>query len=218
MSGIPTQIKWLFPPPAAADHDGLLAVGADLEPETLLYAYSHGIFPWTTHPITWWSPDPRAILDLETFHVSRRLKRIINQGIFKISINRSFGEVMQECAKPAPGREKTWISPEFIEAYSKLYEMGFAHSVECWKDNILVGGIYGVAIGGFFAGESMFFRVSNASKVALAFLVERLKERGFILFDTQVANKHTLSLGVREIPREEYLKRLSQAIKLNCRF
>jgi leucyl/phenylalanyl-tRNA---protein transferase len=201
-----------FPDPRQANRDGLVAVGGDLSMPRLLAAYRQGIFPWTVDPITWWSPDPRAIFELDRFHRPRSLARVLQKGTFRISINRAFRRVMEGCAAPAPGRRETWITPEFIEAYTRLHEHGHAHSLECWQNSELVGGIYGVAIGGLFAGESMFHRVSNASKVALYHLVQHLRERGFILFDIQMLTPITKQLGGIEITREDYLKRLALAI------
>lgn len=202
-----------FPKPSLSDSDGLLAIGGDLEPETLLQAYRNGIFPWSVNPITWWSPDPRAIIEFSEFRWNRRRQRYLRNGGFSFTFDVAFTQVMQECARPAPGRRTTWISPEFIQAYTRLHNLGHAHSIECWKDGNLVGGVYGVAIGGFFAGESMFSRVSNASTLALAVLLFSLKESGFVLFDTQVITPHTSFLGAREIPRKEYLARLAVAIE-----
>ena len=186
--------------------------------DRLLLAYRSGIFPWTIDPITWWSPEPRAIFEFDQFHVSRSLERAIQKGGFQITIDKVFGQVMEGCAAPARGRRTTWISGEFIEAYARLYEHGNAHSVECWQGGALVGGIYGVAIGGFFAGESMFHRVSNASKVALTHLQGHLQERGFVLFDIQMITPVTAQLGASMIPREEYLGRLNEAISKPCHF
>jgi leucyl/phenylalanyl-tRNA--protein transferase len=201
-----------FPDPRLTDEEGLVAVGGDLSVERLLLAYRSGVFPWTVGPITWWSPDPRGIFELDEFHVSRSLRRVIRQAPFFITVNKAFASVMEGCAEPAKGRRSTWITPEFIEAYIQMHERGHAHSLECWQGERLVGGIYGVAIGGFFAGESMFHRVSNASKVALYHLIERLRERGFELFDVQMLTPITKQLGAIEIRREEYLKRLRSAI------
>ncbi len=201
-----------FPHPSRADPDGLLGIGGDLSPGNLLEAYRNGIFPWTTGPVSWWSPDPRGIIGLDSLHISRRVRRVIRQGFFRVTIDRAFRDVMNGCARPAPGREQTWISPEFIRAYTHLHELGFAHSVECWRDEELVGGVYGVSIGGFFAGESMFSFDDNASSVALDSLFQRLRERRFQLFDTQVITPHTKYLGAVLIQREEYLRRLGEAI------
>jgi len=198
--------------------DGLVAVGGDLSVPRLLLAYRTGIFPWSDNPVTWWSPDPRAVFDLDGFHVSESLARVIRGEVFQITIDRAFRKVVEGCAASAPGRESTWISPNFIEAYTKLHKKGHAHSVECWRDDHLVGGIYGVCIGGFFAGESMFHRVSNASKVALYHLIQHLRNRGFALFDIQSTTPITRQLGAITIPREEYLERLAQAVALPRQF
>ena len=207
-----------FPDPALADAKGLVAIGGDLGSERLLAAYQQGIFPWTVNPITWWSPDPRAIFELDGFHVPQSLARIIRQGRFEVTIDQSFRAVMEGCAAPAPGRGGAWITEEFIEAYTRLHRQGHAHSVECRLKGKLVGGIYGVSIGGLFAGESMFHRVNDASKVALHHLVRHLRERGFVLFDIQMVTPATKPLGAIEIPRREYLQRLSAAVKMKCSF
>jgi len=207
-----------FPDPRTADGEGLVAIGGDLSAPRLLLAYRKGVFPWTVNPITWWSPDPRAVFELERFHVPRSLAKFIRKQPFEITLDRAFRHVMQACAAPATGRGETWITPEFIEAYSRLHEQGHAHSVECWHKNELVGGIYGVSTGGFFAGESMFHRVANASKVALCHLVERLRSRAFALFDIQMVTPASRQLGAVEISRDEYLKRLKAAVQKDCAF
>jgi leucyl/phenylalanyl-tRNA--protein transferase len=207
-----------FPDPAAASREGLVAIGGDFSAERLLLAYRSGIFPWTVHPITWWSPDPRAIFDLNAFHIPRRLAKLIRRQPFEITRDRAFREVMQGCAQPARGREETWVTPEFIAAYTHLHQLGHAHSVECWCAGELVGGIYGVSLGGFFAGESMFHRAGDASKVALCQLVEHLRLRGFALFDTQMVTPATAPFHPREISRCEYLNRLRAAVQLDCAF
>lgn len=204
--------RWRFPDPAAADEDGLVAVGADLEPGTLLAAYRAGIFPWSDGPLTWWSPDPRAIIPLDGLHVSRSLARTIRRGIYRVTFDEAFRGVIEGCAAARPGREETWISPAFIAAYTRLAEMGWAHSVECWRGDRLAGGVYGIAIGAWFGGESMFSAERDASKVALAALVARLGERGYALFDAQVMNPHLASLGAIDIPRAQYLARLRAAL------
>ncbi len=195
---------------------GLVAVGGDLSPERLLLAYRSGLFPWTAQPVTWWSPNPHAIFELDEFHISRSLARTIRRGVFEVTVNKAFAEVMRGCARP--DRPGGWITEEFIEAYTRLHALGHAHSVECWKDSELAGGIYGVALGGLFAGESMFHRVTDASKIALASLVQRLRERGFALFDIQMVTNATEQLGAIEIRRSEYLRRLGDAVKLDCKF
>jgi leucyl/phenylalanyl-tRNA--protein transferase len=208
-----------FPDPASAlsgRTNGLLAWGGDLSVPRLLLAYRSGIFPWTAHPITWWSPDPRAILEFDEFHVSRSLARTLRRASFVITHDRAFGQVITACATT---RDKgNWIAPEIIEAYTDLHAAGHAHSVECWRNHVLVGGLYGVAVGGFFAGESMFHRADDASKVALHHLLGHLHTRGFTLFDVQVITPTTAALGAREIPREAYLRRLHEAIARPCRF
>ncbi len=207
-----------FPDPNLAGPDGLAAIGGDLGTERLLSAYRKGIFPWTIDPITWWSPDPRAIFELDRFHVPQSLARVIRQGRFEVTMDQSFREVMEGCAEPAPGRNGAWITPEFIEAYTRLHRQGHAHSVECRLRGDLVGGIYGVTVGGLFAGESMFHRVNNASKVALYHLVGHLRQSGFSLFDIQMVTPATKPLGAVEISRREYLHRLSVAVEMNCSF
>jgi leucyl/phenylalanyl-tRNA--protein transferase len=184
----------------------------------LRLAYRSGIFPWTVNPISWWSPDPRAIFELDNFHVPRSLVKFIRKQPFEITHDRAFRQVMEGCAASGKGRGETWITPEFIEAYTRLYEQGDAHSVECWRAGELVGGIYGVSAGGFFAGESMFHRATNGSKVALCHLVEHLRTCGFALFDIQMITPATCQLGAVEIPREEYLKQLLAAVRMNCAF
>jgi leucyl/phenylalanyl-tRNA--protein transferase len=197
--------------PDLADEYGLVAVGGDLSPARLLEAYSRGIFPWydDTTPVMWWSPDPRAVFELDRIHVPRRLRRTIRGGRFRTTINRDFAAVIRACSHREEG---TWLTPEMIEAYQRLHRLGFAHSVEAWCGATLGGGIYGVAVGGLFAGESMFTRVRDGSKVALVALAERLRERGFALFDTQFVTDHTRRLGAVEIPRKEYLRRLREAL------
>jgi leucyl/phenylalanyl-tRNA--protein transferase len=198
--------------PELADEVGLVAVGGELRPEWLLHAYRNGVFPWFDEgdPIYWWSPDPRAIFELDGLHVSRRLRRTIRSGKFALTANRDFGAVIRGCAdRPEEG---TWITPEMIEAYEALHALGHAHSVEAWAGEKLAGGLYGVAIGGFFAAESMFTRQRDASKVALVALVERLRQRGFQLLDTQMLTEHTARMGAVEIPRRQYLDRLREAL------
>ena len=207
-----------FPDPAHADEEGLVAIGGDLSVKRLLLAYRSGIFPWTAQPITWWSPDPRAIFELDHFRLPRRLAQLVRHQPFEVTLDRAFAEVMRGCAKPVRGRERTWIRPEFIVAYTALHEGGHAHSVECWQGETLVGGIYGVHVGGLFAGESMFHQADNASKIALAHLIEHLRQRGFALFDIQMLTGATQSLGAVEIPRAKYLQRLAKAVELNCAF
>lgn len=186
-----------------------------LDPQQLLYAYVQGIFPMAHEDgeIYWYDPDPRAILPLDDFHVPRRLARTVRQEPFEIRVDTAFREVIEACAAPAPGRESTWISDEIIEAYDRLHELGFAHSVEAWQEGRLVGGLYGVAINSFFAGESMFSRERDASKVALVHLVERLREKGFLLLDIQFLTDHFRQFGAVEIARREYRTLLARALQ-----
>lgn len=202
----------IFPNPETADDVGLVAVGGDLQPETLIEAYTHGIFPYYDEemPLCWWSPNPRAIFEFDRFHVSRRLARTMRSGRFQVTVNRAFTSVMRGCAEREEG---TWILEDMIKAYTRMHQLGFAHSVEVWHEGKLAGGVYGVALGRFFAGESMFHRVTDASKVALAYLVAHLRQRGFELFDIQWINPHTASLGASEISRTEYLERLALALR-----
>ncbi len=207
-----------FPNPSLADPDGLLAVGGNLEPETLLSAYQQGIFPWFDEdtPILWWSPDPRAILEFDNLYISKRLARTIRTNKFQVTFDQDFDAVVKGCTyRPEEG---TWITPEVANAYGKFHRSGHAHSVEVWQQGVLVGGLYGVAIGGLFAGESMFSTVSDASKIALVALVSRLKEKGYQLFDLQIINEHTSSMGAIEIPRDDYLARVKLAIQLKITF
>ncbi|HLW65640.1 MAG TPA: leucyl/phenylalanyl-tRNA--protein transferase [Gemmataceae bacterium] len=197
--------------PEDADPFGIVGFGGDLAPERLLAAYSQGVFPMYDEgePICWWSPDPRAIIELGELHISRRLQRTINSGKFTVTLDKNFEAVMRACGER---KENTWINSEMLQAYCRLHELGHAHSAEVWHEGELAGGVYGVSLGGLFAGESMFYRERDASKVALAFLFERLRACGFELFDTQILNDHTASLGAKEIPRSEYLQRLPGAI------
>lgn len=207
-----------FPDPTQADAEGLVAVGGDLSPERLLLAYRSGIFPWSVKPITWWSPDPRGIMPLEEFHISASLAKFLRRCPFEVTRDKAFREVMTACAAPDPKRGGNWISTEFIAAYTRLHQLGHAHSVECWLEGKMVGGIYGVATGGLFAGESMFHHADNASKVALVKLVEHLRQCDFTLFDIQMVTSATEPFGAREMSRADYLQRLGSAIKRECRF
>jgi leucyl/phenylalanyl-tRNA---protein transferase len=208
----------VFAVPELAEFNGLVAVGGDLSPRRLLEAYRAGIFPWYAEgePILWWSPDPRAIFELDGLHIARRLQRTIRSGRFTCTINRDFAGVIRGCADRDD--EGTWITAEMMQAYETLHRLGHAHSVEVWREQELAGGLYGVAIGGLFAGESMFSRQSDASKVALASLMEHLRQRGFQLFDIQFRTEHTTRLGAVEISRTEYLARLKQALKCGATF
>jgi leucyl/phenylalanyl-tRNA--protein transferase len=205
-----------FPHPHFATPEGLLAVGGDLSLERLLSAYRHGIFPWFLEgePILWWSPDPRLVLFPNEFKVSRSLKKSINRSLFDITIDRVFRRVITECAVTRiEQKEPTWIVGDMIDAYCRLHESGFAHSVEVWQDGALVGGLYGVSLGKCFFGESMFTVVSNASKVAFAWLVEFLKSHAFHMIDCQVTTRHLISMGAREIPRDRFLTLLQASLK-----
>lgn len=215
------MITWLesrspFPPPERAlkDPNGLLAAGGDLSPERLLAAYRRGIFPWygEGEPILWWSPDPRMVLVPEELVVSRSLKKTLRNTAYEIRFDSAFGEVMRACAAPRPGQPGTWITDEMLAGYALLHRMGYAHSVETWMEGKLAGGLYGVALGRMFFGESMFSRRSNASKIALVALVEFLKRQGFGLIDCQVHTNHLQSLGAHDIPRARFLRRLEELI------
>ncbi len=208
----------VFPPADEAPTQGLVALGGDLSVERLLLAYRRGIFPWSASPITWWSPDPRAIFEFDDIHVSRSLRRTLRRAPFTITVDRCFSGVIRACASVPREGDSTWITPSIIEAYERLHAAGWAHSLECWQGNQLAGGIYGVAIGSFFAGESMFHHVSDASKVAVVHLMEHLRVRGYTLFDTQMLTETTRSLGAFEIPRSEYLRRLAVAIERPASF
>jgi len=213
--------KNAFPPPHLATPEGLLAVGGDLSPRRLILAYRMGIFPWYSRnePILWWSPDPRLVLYPDELKVSRSLKKIINKGRFQITMDEAFDQVINECARiRLENNEETWILEEMIQAYCRLHRSGIAHSVEAWHENQLVGGLYGVSLGRCFFGESMFSRMSDASKVALAILVKRLKHWSFSLIDCQVTTAHLMNLGAREIPRRIFLKQLKKGVSAPTRY
>jgi leucyl/phenylalanyl-tRNA--protein transferase len=188
-----------------------------ITPEMVLYAYSIGVFPMADPDgqIHWYSPDPRAVFDLDRVRVPRTLRQTIRRCVFEVRVNTAFTRVIDACGKRPEG---TWISPQIRRLYTSLHHMGFAHSVEAWRGGRLAGGLYGVALGGAFFGESMFHRVTDASKVALVALVERLGRRGFVLLDTQWLTPHLERFGAHEIPREEYLRRLKDALDRDCRF
>jgi len=205
----------VFPPPCLAISEGLLAVGGDLSPERLLLAYRSGIFPWYNEgePILWWSPDPRLVLLPGEFRVSRRLARKLRQEPFRITMDTAFRAVIETCATVSrKGQAGTWILPEMVEAYIRLHEIGYAHSVECWQDGRLAGGMYGVSLGRCFFGESMFHVVTDASKAALAALVDRAKQWQFTMIDCQVPNLHLIRLGAREMPRAQFLELLERSL------
>ncbi len=211
------MVPWLahgkpsFPAPENAldDPNGLLAAGGELSPEWLIAAYQQGIFPWFSddQPILWWSPAPRAVFLPKEFHVSRSLRKLLKKGSFKISVNMAFPEVIHQCATTRE-QQGTWINQEMIEAYTELHAQGFAHSFEVWQDDVLVGGIYGLSLGRIFFGESMFSKVTNASKVALAHLIKWLHAWGYPLVDCQVYNPHLGSLGAVEISRNDFARAL----------
>jgi len=209
-----------FPPPQSAGPDGLLAVGGDLEPERLLLAYSQGIFPWYDEslPILWHSPDPRMILLPREIHVSRSLARTLRRRTFALTLDAAFARVVEACAEtPRPRGEGTWITRQMRAAYERLHELGFAHSAEAWCEGELAGGVYGVALGGCFFGESMFARRPDASKAALAVLVRQLERWGFELFDCQMHTPHLSRLGAREWPRSRFLRHLRHALARETR-
>lgn len=206
----------IFPSPEEAEADGLLAVGGDLRVKRLLLAYHFGIFPWYSEksPILWWSPDPRLILEPKDLKVSKSLNKVIKKGIFKITLDQAFDEVIRGCAKvKRPDGKGTWIVSDMISAYCRLHRFGFAHSVESWFEGELVGGVYGVSLGKVFFGESMFYKRKNASKVALVYLVRLLQTWDFDMVDCQVTTANLLRFGARGISRSQFLKRLSKAIK-----
>ncbi len=207
----------IFPPAELAARSGILAVGGDLSSRRLVEAYRNGIFPWYSDddPIIWWSPDPRYVLFPGELRVSRSMRQTIKREIFSITFDRDFRGVIGACRSSRRRKEKgTWITDEMLEAYTELFELGLAHSVEAWKDDRLAGGLYGVSLGGCFFGESMFAAVSNASKAAFVALVERLRSRGFTLIDCQVHTAHLESLGARGIPRAYFLELLAEALKM----
>lgn len=201
-----------FPDPAQAleDPDGLVALGGDLSPERILAAYRLGIFPWFNpgDPILWWSPNPRTVVYPEQLHISKSLRKTLRQRIYRITFDHCFEQVMRACATPRPYADGTWISEEIIAGYTALHKQGVAHSVEVWQGDNLVGGLYGMALGRIFFGESMFSCADNASKVGFAHLVRQLRQWDFQLIDCQVANDHLFSLGAVEIPREEFQRML----------
>ena len=206
----------IFPPPDYADPSGLLAVGGDLSKERLLEAYRLGIFPWYSddQPILWWSPDPRLVLDLKDFKISRSLRKTLKKGVFQVTFDHAFEEVIQACAVvPRAAQNGTWITEEMQEAYINLHGLGYAHSVESWFGGKLAGGLYGVSLGKAFFGESMFHLKTDASKVALATLVEKLKSWDFHFIDSQMTTEHMVRLGAKELPRRIFLKRLQTALR-----
>ena len=210
----------VFPSPDLAEEDGLLAVGGDLSEERILRAYSMGIFPWYSeeYPILWWSPDPRLVLMPEELKISRSLRQTIKKGMFTVTFDTAFDEVIRNCSEVHRNNEgSTWITREMREAYTRLHQEGFAHSVESWYGGELAGGLYGIALGGAFFGESMFTLRSNASKIAFVRLVQTLVKWKFSLIDCQVTTEHLMGLGAREIPRSEFMAMLRKALELPTR-
>jgi leucyl/phenylalanyl-tRNA--protein transferase len=205
-----------FPSPDLSDSDGLLAVGGDLCPERLLAAYRMGIFPWYSHdqPLLWWSPDPRLVLYPDRFHLSKSLSPTIRRQIFNVTMDTAFPSLIRLCADSRlKNGQGTWITDDMIDAYCMLHDMGYAHSIEVWKQDRLVGGLYGVSLGGCFFGESMFSVESNASKVSLAALVHFARHHQLRFIDCQVRTRHLISLGAVEIPRSEFLIELKRGLR-----
>ncbi len=211
----------LFPDVELAldEPNGLLAIGGDLSAKRLLAAYSNGIFPWYSdnQPIMWWSPNPRAVLYPDNFKISRSLKKTLNKNIYHVTMDTAFTDVIQQCAKTRKDGFGTWITNDMLDAYQNLHQQGYAHSVECWFENELVGGLYGLSLGHAFFGESMFTRKTDASKVALAHLVQQLKHWQFDFIDAQVSSDHITSLGATDIPRRQFINELQQTLKLSSR-
>ncbi len=207
----------IFPPVSLSREDGLLAVGGDLGPDRLLLAYQHGIFPWYAEdePIMWWSPDPRLVLFPEDLKISKSLGKIINKKKFKITFDEVFPDVIKNCAfNRKMNGEETWLVDDMIEAYIKLHQAGYAHSAEAWFDDELVGGVYGISLGRIFFGESMFTKISNASKVAFTSLVQYLEDNSFDLIDCQVTTGHLINFGAKEMTRNQFLISLNESLKL----
>lgn len=208
-----------FPAAELAGTEGLLAVGGDLSPKMLLRAYGRGIFPWygQGEPILWWSPDPRFVLFPAEFHAGRSLKKILQRGVFTFTFDRAFGEVVSGCALPRPDQSGTWITPAMRDAYVALHRLGYAHSLETWKDGKLAGGIYGISLGRCFFAESMFHLADNASKVALAVLAETLRKRSFVFIDCQIPSPHLAGWGARPVSRRRYLELLRAGLSPHTR-
>ncbi len=209
-----------FPPPELADESGLLAVGGDLSPERLLLAYSLGIFPWYGEdlPILWHAPDPRMVLDADKMQVSRSLRKEMRRGRFQVRLDTAFEEVVRGCAEtPRPDQDGTWITDDMVAAYARLHELGYAHSAEAWRGDELVGGVYGVNLGGIFFGESMFARERDASKVAFAVLVEQLARWDIRLIDCQVHTDHLARFGAENWPRDRFQRALHAALEQRTR-
>ncbi|REL26826.1 leucyl/phenylalanyl-tRNA--protein transferase [Thalassotalea euphylliae] len=213
-----------FPPleSALTEPNGLLAVGGDLTPQRLVQAYSEGIFPWFSdgEPIMWWSPDPRAIIPTSDIRINRSLRKFLNKTPYQVSINRAFDQVIELCADAPFRHDETWIVPEMMSAYRQLHLLGHAHSVEVWDQEKLVGGLYGVAINGFFSGESMFYKAPNASKIALVTLAKQLEAQGITFIDCQITNPFLEDMGCVEVSRSKFIKQKQamQSVSLTCGF
>lgn len=209
------QEKPIFPPPELAGPDGLIAIGGDLSPERLLNAYASGIFPWFNEgdPLLWWSPDPRLVLVPGELHISRTMQKLLNRHAFRVTVDTHFREVMENCRDLREAEPGTWITSPMIDAYARLHDLGFAHSVEAWQEDQLAGGLYGVSLGRCFFGESMFFNVPNASKYAFITFAQKIFDHGFRFIDCQVPTTHLASLGAREVTRKTFLKMLKKALK-----
>lgn len=220
---MPETLQWLnaesleFPPldSALSEPNGLLAIGGDLSEKRLLTAYANAIFPWFNddEPILWWSPSPRAIIYTDQIRINKSLRKVLNRQQFQVTINHAFEQVISFCADAPFRKDGTWINQEMLAAYQRLHQLGYAHSVEVWHQQQLVGGLYGVAINGYFSGESMFYRQSNASKVALVALTTLLAEQGVSFIDCQITNPFLASMGCVEIPREQFISLQQQALK-----
>jgi leucyl/phenylalanyl-tRNA--protein transferase len=205
-----------FPPAWLARPDGLLCIGGDLSAKRLILAYEKGIFPWFSkdEPLLWWSPDPRLVLFPESVHISRSLRKKIKKNIFEVRINTCFNQTIMSCAKPRKNKnEGTWLVPEMIDAYMNLHELGYAHSIETYRNGRLAGGLYGVCLGGSFFGESMFSLEKDASKIALVFLATYLESNDFDLIDCQVTSSHLITMGAVEIPRNSFLDIIANSVK-----
>jgi leucyl/phenylalanyl-tRNA--protein transferase len=210
-------MRSIFPSLNQADENGLLAVGGDLSIETLMDAYTHGIFPWPInedYPLAWFSPDPRGILEYKNLHIPRSLLKVLKKGDYKITFNQEFDVVIHNCAmvKNRTGQQGTWITEDIINGYNQMFKKGLAYSVECWMQEKLAGGLYGVCLGNYVSGESMFYTEPNASKIALVTLMEHLNNVGITWLDTQMVTPIVKTLGGREIPRDQYIKKLNQSL------
>jgi leucyl/phenylalanyl-tRNA--protein transferase len=208
-----------FPPLeyALSEPNGLLAIGGDLSQQRLIKAYEKGIFPWFSEqdPLLWWSPDPRAIIKIPDLNINRTLTKFLKKSPFTVTLNKNFNDVIAYCSDAPFRRDGTWILPEMLQAYKNLHQLGYAHSIEVWQEQTLVGGLYGVAINGFFSGESMFYLKSNASKVALVYLAKHLKSANINFIDCQLLNPFLESMGCKEVKRDDFVKLKDEAIKIS---